>query len=1081
MFFFLRVFIPVLAILLPFNLFSQKISLIKSGEVIEQGKQLYDSGRYEASALKLLTVPKRDTNYVYMLSELALTYTADKKYDQAIEVCNEALKMPSEFGSHLWKSKGIAADRKGDFESSVKFFQDALSKYPFDHSLIFNLGITYYNHRDYQKAEDCFFRALAINPFHASSHLNLAKMAMGRGRKTHAAFAMGMYLSLSHLDNDRLVLMNKFFGNEITDEGSIPADGANNGEKLDQIIKSGIAMDKKFNSKIPIDAPVVKQYELLFNQLALVSSSLDDKYANYYLPIFKAIGEKGLVETFIYYILSSSSNEIAKKWLKKNEKPLNQFFELANKEMKEKRRKISVPDAFGYKEPIEAWYDNSNRLDAIGKMGVGEKKMGQWFYFHNSYEKSAEGKYNEDGKKAGVWKYYYADGRLKSLENYDTGEITVYYPEGEKKEHFFMPNDQIAGEAQTYYRCGQLREKLNYRDGKREGMGESFSAKGTKTAAYTYKNNLLDGEYITYYPTGEIQSKKQFTGGVLNGNYREYYTNGKIQTSGEFVKDQRSGIWKFYFSNGQLEKSGSYAGGISTGEWVFFESDGSVSEKRNFDLRGNWHGENTFYDGGKKSSVKTFKNDVLIKQIFYDKAEKELGRFESSNGTFAAKTFYANGPLAGEGRYKKGKMDGPWIYYYPDGNKWREFNYADGLIRGEAAEYFRNGAKKFLSTYKDNRYHGYFQEFYKNGHVKQEGWFQDGQRQQQWLTYHINGELESDYYYMNDELDGPNLDHNILGKLYSTTTYKNGEVEGIEEYNSTGTKITSVKTTGTRQTYETKYASGKPKATYEVQCGHYNGRISVLYPNGKTFYSYDLINGRKQGDYKQMTIDGIPDWAGKFEDGQEVGIWTSYSPVGKLESIGKFANGQRDSVTNFFYNNGKTSSNVLYRYGEREGITKIFSPDGTPILEKNYELGQMVAYRVFVNGKAGEWLPAKKEMAITVTNATGDKVYEEHFKNGLIEGAKKVYFDNGKLYSEYNFADGDREGVYTIYYSNGKVAEKGEYKNDEFNAVRKFYKEDGKILKSEEYLFGARHGSTLLYNNGAKAGEVLFWAGSPEK
>jgi tetratricopeptide (TPR) repeat protein len=434
--------------------FSQKIPLIKSGETIEHGKQLYDSGKYEAAISEFLKIAKQDTNYVYGLTELALAYIEAAKYDKAIEVCNEGLAQPSEYGSHLWRSKAIAADRKGDFDLSVRFFDEALSKYPFDHSLIYNLGITYYNHKDYDKAQDCFFKALAINPFHPGSHLNLGRLAMVKGRKTHAAFAMGIYLSISNSDNERLVLLNNFFGNEVTDEGTVTATAAdvNACERLDQIIRAGIAMDKKFDSKIPIDAAVVKQFELIFNQLQLIPDSKEDRYINFYLSIYKAIKAKELAESFIYYLLSSSTNEVAKKWLKKNEKSLNAFFGAANIELKEKRKTINAPARFNYTEPIQAWHDaESNKLDALGKMSATEKRQGQWYFFHPDYEKSAEGVYDNEGNKIGIWKFYYRDGRLRSIENYDTGEITIFHPEGEKKEHFYLRNNEIDGLAETFY------------------------------------------------------------------------------------------------------------------------------------------------------------------------------------------------------------------------------------------------------------------------------------------------------------------------------------------------------------------------------------------------------------------------------------------------------------------------------------------------------------------------------------------------------------------------------------------------------------------------------------------------------
>ncbi|HEY3401916.1 MAG TPA: tetratricopeptide repeat protein, partial [Ohtaekwangia sp.] len=390
--------------------YAQKIPLINSGEVIEQAKLLYDSGKYDAAISKFLTVPKRDTNYVYMLTELALSYIAHEQYDKAITTCDEALKNRSTHRGHLLRSKCIALDKKGSYDESVALFKKSIDEYPVDIRLIYNLGITYYNHQEHDKAIDCFFRVLAINPFHAGSHLNLGRISVGHGRKTHAMMSIGMYLGISNEDNERLVYIDKVLSNQIEDEGTLKATDVNSCEKLDQIIRAKLALDKNFKSNLPVDAPVVKQYEMFFQQLNLLPASSQDRWLEYYLPIYKAIKDQGLTETYLYHILSSANNDQVRKWKQKNEKSLNTFFQLANTELSRHREVITVPASLGFDSPVQAWYDDSNRIEAVGKKDSNGKRLGYWLYFNNSLEHSAEGKYNDAGEKAGVWKFYYPDG-----------------------------------------------------------------------------------------------------------------------------------------------------------------------------------------------------------------------------------------------------------------------------------------------------------------------------------------------------------------------------------------------------------------------------------------------------------------------------------------------------------------------------------------------------------------------------------------------------------------------------------------------------------------------------------------------
>src|SRR6185503_8940325 len=110
----------------------------------------------------------------------------------------------------------------------------------------FNLGVTYYNHKEYEKAIDCFFKAISINPFHSGSHLNLARISAGQGKKTHSMLSFGIYLSLNNEDNERLIMLDNVLSNQFKEDGYITFKGSNAFDKLDQIVRAGIAMDNNF-------------------------------------------------------------------------------------------------------------------------------------------------------------------------------------------------------------------------------------------------------------------------------------------------------------------------------------------------------------------------------------------------------------------------------------------------------------------------------------------------------------------------------------------------------------------------------------------------------------------------------------------------------------------------------------------------------------------------------------------------------------------------------------------------------------------------------------------------------------------
>ena len=418
-------FLLVLAALTAYlSVYSQKIKLINTAEVVERGKQLYDSGKYALAIEKYLTVPKRDTGYVYMLTELALTYIAAEEYGKAIAACEEGLSQPSEFRAHLLKSQAIATDRKGDYERSVMLFQKAIDAYPFDHSLLFNLGITYYNHKEHEKAIECFFKALSINPFHNGSHLNLARISAGQGKKTHSMLSFGIYLSLNNGDNERLIMLDNVLSNQFKEDGSIPFKGSNAFDKLDQIIRAGIAMDKNYKTTIDFDVATVRQFQMFFDQLATADANANDPWKDFYIPIYNALKQNEMIDPFICHIVQSSDNEQVKKWQKKNEKKISAFYDVANAAISKNSQKLKAI-AQGYNAPVSAYFDKNHKLNAIGEKDAEGQHHGRWIYYENNGEKAAEGTF-EKGKKTGTWTYYREDGSVSSVENYATGEVRKY-------------------------------------------------------------------------------------------------------------------------------------------------------------------------------------------------------------------------------------------------------------------------------------------------------------------------------------------------------------------------------------------------------------------------------------------------------------------------------------------------------------------------------------------------------------------------------------------------------------------------------------------------------------------------------
>ncbi len=1072
-----NLFLVCLLAVISTSSFSQKIPLINSGEVIEAGKVLYDSGKYAESMKVFATVPRRDTNYFLMLTEAALTQVGAEQYDDVLALCEKGLAEPTRYAPYFLRYQAIAEDKKGNFDRSVELFLQAIARYPTDYGLLYNLGITYYNNKQHEKAANVFFDVLALNPFHAGSHLNLGRIAIGQGRKVHGMLAMGMYLAISNSDNGKLVLLNNFLDNQVTDEGIVPLFGANEPEKLDQIIRAKIAMDKNFKSKIAMDAPVVRQFEMLFQQLGTINNNPEDRWIEYYLPIYQAMAGRNVSDAFIYHILTSSPNTSVKKWLSKNEKTLTVFYETVNSALKKHREVISL-DVLGFDGPIQAWHNDNNTIAALGEYAPTELRRGPWKFFYSNYQLSAEGNYSDEGKKAGIWKYYNDDGTLKSVEDHGTGEVTAYYRDGAKREHFYLKDDNINGEVELFYWCGALKEKLLYSNDQRQGKGQAYHTTGEVQMTYEYKDDKANGEFRSYYPDGSLRQLEVYKNGVLEGKYESYFANGKPEAKGGYLDGKNVGEWTHYYSNGRVSRTGKYTNeGLPLGEWLYYDEEGNLTEKRSFDEAGRLQGSNPHYFENKLHYTDTYKKDVLIQSVFVDPSGKELARNGSSDGTFAARNYFTTGQLQSEGNYRKGKMHGPWKTYNRFGKLLSEFTYADGQLQGKGIEYFPSGEKKYGMEYKDNELHGYFTEYYRHGQVKQEGWFQNGNREQQWLTWFPDGTLETDSYYRRNNLTGTYYTYFQDGVLYSQAEYENNILKDIQNFDSRGRLLTVKKVVDHVQKYEERFPNNKVKSEYSLICGEYTGKIVKHYPDGKIYYAYDFRNGKKQGRYIYNDAHGKMMMEGSFLNDEEEGLWKNYYSNGKISKEGPYRNGLRDSVWTYYFSDGTISSVVRYRKDEPHGISRYYSPEGAPLIEKMYLNGDLLAWRpINTDEENSTWIPFSGTAAIAVKNADGTVVYEETYKDGLRDGHKRLYFNNGKLHEEYQYSRGDFEGPFIVNYANGKVRERGVFKNDELQGKVETFNPDGTPLAVEQYNMGTRHGKATYFSKGAKK-EYTYWDG----
>ena len=77
-----------------------------------------------------------------------------------------------------------------------------------------------------------------------------------------------------------------------------------------------------------------------------------------------------------------------------------------------------------------------------------------------------------------------------------------------------------------------------------------------------------------------------------------------------------------------------------------------------------------------------------------------------------------------------------------------------------------------------------------------------------------------------------------------------------------------------------------------------------------------------------------------------------------------------------------------------------------------------------------------------------------NYKQGTLEGNRKVFYETGELMTEAQYIDGEMDGKWTEYFKNGKVKETGNYEKGQKEGLWKSFYENGKIKEEGKYIFG---------------------------
>lgn len=204
-------------------------------------------------------------------------------------------------------------------------------------------------------------------------------------------------------------------------------------------------------------------------------------------------------------------------------------------------------------------------------------------------------------------------------------------------------------------------------------------------------------------------------------HYVDYYDTEKanVYSEGDFLLGKKHGTWIYNYPNGKKQEEANYTNGKLSGKLIYWFDNGQRQSEGYFKL---------IFQSGVLSSVR----DSLYKE------------------------WYPNGNMAQKGSYAYDTKDGDWVFWFPEGDKWKESKFVNGLElsincwdkdrnqsikngNGIQFDYWKSGPLRSRIAVQDSIFNGNAEYFYENSNPEMEGTLKGSLRNGIWKFYYEDG------------------------------------------------------------------------------------------------------------------------------------------------------------------------------------------------------------------------------------------------------------------------------------------------------------------------------------------------------
>ena len=324
-------------------IFSLTYAQTSVDSLVQVGIQFHDNGQYDKAIETYKAALKIEPNSPLVNYEIALSYMHAKDYQNALKHSDKVIKLNDKFLLQAYLTKGSSLDYLGKTKESVKLFKKGIKKFGANHLLYYNLGYSYCNLKEFDKAEKALINAISTKSDHASSHLLLGFLMSDQKHRIQSLLCLHYFLFLepnSERAKTAYHLLQQQFGSNVVKDKDKP-NQINifiDAKQLDSEFGTVEMMISMLEASKANEENKDKSEEELFIEntasfFKLLGEFKEKKNSglwwDFYIPLFYAIAKSEHIDTYCYYI-SQSSNDAAVNWLKENDKKISDFSKWLN-------------------------------------------------------------------------------------------------------------------------------------------------------------------------------------------------------------------------------------------------------------------------------------------------------------------------------------------------------------------------------------------------------------------------------------------------------------------------------------------------------------------------------------------------------------------------------------------------------------------------------------------------------------------------------------------------------------------------------------------------------------------------------